>query len=75
MNRKIITIAVALGLGVTTNAFAANGSIAAAWVKDAYNANKRIELQKANRAACEAGKPTLGDVCKPDIKAKKVTNT
>lgn len=74
MNKHIIGMAVALGLACTGPALAANGSIAAAWVKDAYNAGKRLEAQKASQAACEAARGVGASCSKPELKPK-VTKT
>ena len=68
MRKTLFSLAAAACLGLPSPAFAANGSAAAAMVRDAHRAAlRRIEAQ-ADNPACV---PKPAALCKPGGKAKE----
>jgi hypothetical protein len=68
MNKHLISLAIAIGFGISGNAFAAD-----AMSREAYNAEKdKIETQaKADKKVCDAMKDNPKDVCQAEAKAKE----
>lgn len=72
MRNAILGVAGALAIACTATAWAANGSAAAAILKDAAAAAKRIEMQYKEALACEAAK-ARGGACKTEGKPAATT--
>jgi hypothetical protein len=71
MKNHLFSLAAVVCLGFTAPTFAANGSVAAAMVKDAHKAAaRRIEAQ-AGKPACVNLKPGPGGECKPGTRGKE----
>ena len=68
MKSNIISLAIAIGFGFGSAAFAADGM-----TRDAYKAEKdKIETQaKADKKACDGMKENAKDVCQAEAKAKE----
>ena len=74
MTKNLFGLVAPVSLALTAPAFAANGSAAAAMVKDARDAARRIEAQ-AEKPTCASVKTAVTVDCKPGtkVKEKKVT--
>ena len=68
MHKHVISLAIALGFGLSGTAFAAD-----AMSKDAYKTEKdKIEATaKADKKACDGMKDNAKDVCQAEAKAKE----
>ena len=71
MKKILFGLAAAACLGFAAPAFAANGSVANAMVKDAHRAAARRIEAKADNPACGTWKPVASGDCKPGGKVKE----